>query len=129
MDGFEESLNQFLQLPELPSVDDRCTVMTSATMSSEVQFLAKQQLNFNFFYCLVGMLNQANLNINQEIIKVNYQEKFSRLVQLLKEDSIKSGRTIVFMNQRRRCETFAIQLGFKFGNKGMTSRFDLIRID
>lgn len=59
MDGFEESLNQFLQLPELPSNDERCTIMTSATMSSEVQFLARQQLNSNFFYCLVGQLNQG----------------------------------------------------------------------
>ena len=83
-----------------------------------VQFLAKQQLNFNFFYCLVGVLNQANLNIRQEIIKVSYHDKFKRLVQLLNDESVKSGRTIIFMNQRRRCETFAIQLGFKFGNRG-----------
>jgi len=67
------------------------------------------------------MLNQANLNINQEIVKVHYQEKFSKLVQLLKEENISKGRTIIFMNQRRRCETFAIQLGFKFGNKGKKS--------
>ena len=89
MDGFEESLNQFLQLRELPSIEERCTIMTSATMSSEVQFLAKQQLKYNFYYCLVGMLNQANLNIKQELIRVNYQLKFSKLVELLKEPSIK----------------------------------------
>ena len=123
MDGFEESLNQFLQLPELPSVDLRCTVMTSATMSAEVQFLAKQQLNDNFIYCLVGLLNQANVNIQQEIIQVNYIEKFAKLKEILQEDDIKDGRTIIFMNQRRRCETYSIQLGFFFGNKGSNSHF------
>ena len=111
MDGFEESLNQLLRLPELPSTRDRVTVMTSATMSNEVSFLAQQQLNENFCYCLVGGLNEANTNIKQEIIKCQYQEKFKNLVMLLNDPEIKNGRTIVFMNQRRRCQTFSIQLG------------------
>ena len=35
MDGFEESLQQFLQLEELPPSSKRVTIMTSATMSPE----------------------------------------------------------------------------------------------
>ena len=35
MDGFEESLQQFLQLEELPTSSKRVTIMTSATMSPE----------------------------------------------------------------------------------------------
>merc|ERR1719197_1442270 len=84
-------------------------------MSSGVQFLAKQQLNFNFCYCLVGDLNQANLNVKQEVYRVHYADKFRELEKFLKDPEIKSGRTIVFMNQRRRCQTFSIRLGMEFG--------------
>ena len=38
MDGFEESLNQFLLLSKLPAVGERVTIMTSATMSAEAKF-------------------------------------------------------------------------------------------
>ena len=89
--------------------------MTSATMTPEVQFLARQQLNDNFCYCSVGQLNRANLNIKQEVLRVRQKSKLEKLEELLRQDDIKDGRTIVFMNQRRRCQTFSIHLGMKFG--------------
>lgn len=60
----------------------------------------------------------ANINIRQEVIHVPFHEKFKKLVELLYREDIKDGRTIVFMNKRRRCENVALQLGFKFGKKG-----------
>ena len=60
-----------------------------AQKRQKVQFLATQQLNDNFYYCQVGKLNQANLNIKQEVLRVRAKNKFEELEKLLKQDDIK----------------------------------------
>ena len=110
MEGFEECLNQFLQHEDLPDKNYRRTIMTSATMTPDVQLLAKDQLSDRSYYCQVGELNHANRNIRQEIIRCYSHSKLKTLKEVLQRPDVKEGKTIIFTNQRRLCMTYSFQL-------------------
>lgn len=110
MEGFEECLNQFLQHRDLPEKSFRRTIMTSATMTPDVQLLAKEQLSDKSYYCQVGELNHANRNIRQEIIRCYSHSKFKMLKDVLQRPDVKDGKTIIFVNQRKLCMTYSFQL-------------------
>ena len=83
---------------------------------NKVQFLATQQLNDNFYYCQVGKLNQANLNIKQEVLRVRAKNKFEELEKLLKQDDIKVINNILLLLTREYGPKMHLYHGIPFYN-------------
>jgi len=102
--GFISELKQLIEA--CPS-ENRQTLMFSATFPKEIQYLAKNYLKPDYFFCSVGRVGSTIGTISQKAKYVCEREKFRALLDELHEHPCK---TLVFVKCKREAETIAHRL-------------------
>ncbi|XP_050533346.1 ATP-dependent RNA helicase vasa-like isoform X2 [Daktulosphaira vitifoliae] len=107
--GFKTDIDQILNHTTMPAVINRQTLMFSATLSSDVQQMAKSYLNSDYIFVVVGEIGGACKDVVQTILKIDKFEKKKKMCDFLKEMDDCRG-TIVFVEQKRTADFIAAYL-------------------
>ena len=97
--GFEPQIRRIVQGEDMPGVQDRQTLMFSATFPRDIQVLAKDFLK-EYIFLSVGRVGSTSENITQKIEYVEDQDKRSVLLDILHAED-KSGLTLIFVETKR----------------------------
>jgi ATP-dependent RNA helicase DDX3X len=97
--GFEPQIRRIVQGEDMPSAQDRQTLMFSATFPRDIQMLARDFLN-DYIFLSVGRVGSTSENITQKIEYVEDQDKRSVLLDLLASEP-PGGLTLVFVETKR----------------------------
>lgn len=97
--GFEPQIRRIVQGEDMPGVQDRQTLMFSATFPRDIQMLARDFLN-DYVFLSVGRVGSTSENITQKIEYVEDQDKRSVLLDLLASEP-PGGLTLVFVETKR----------------------------
>ena len=82
--GFGPEIQRLLGMANMPSKDERQTLLFSATFPEDIQRMAQDILN-NYLFITVGKVGGANSDIEQTIMQVQYDEKRETLVNILNQ--------------------------------------------
>jgi ATP-dependent RNA helicase DDX3X len=82
---------------DMPGVQDRTTLMFSATFPRDIQHLARDFLN-DYVFLSVGRVGSTSENITQKVIYVEDDDKRAALLDILRSEH---GRTLIFVETRR----------------------------
>lgn len=96
--GFEPQIRRIVDGEDMPSVQDRQTLMFSATFPHDIQMLARDFLK-DYIFLSVGRVGSTSENITQHILYVEDEEKKSVLLDLLSSGD--QGLTLVFVETKR----------------------------
>lgn len=96
--GFEPQIRRIVEGEDMPSVQDRQTLMFSATFPHDIQMLARDFLK-DYIFLSVGRVGSTSENITQRILYVEDEEKKSVLLDLL--SASENGLTLVFVETKR----------------------------
>ena len=96
--GFEPQIRRIVEQEGMPGVQDRQTLMFSATFPRDIQMLARDFLK-DYIFLSVGRVGSTSENITQTILYVEDEDKKSLLLDLLSAD--KKGLTLVFVETKR----------------------------
>ncbi|KAI5952633.1 DED1 [Candida jiufengensis] len=102
--GFEPQIRHIVQECDMPNVEDRQTLMFSATFPRDIQMLARDFLK-DYIFLSVGRVGSTSENITQKILYVEDDEKKSVILDLLNADP--TGLTIVFTETKRMADNLA----------------------
>ncbi|KZV80134.1 DEAD-domain-containing protein [Exidia glandulosa HHB12029] len=97
--GFEPQIRRIVQGEDMPGVQQRQTLMFSATFPREIQLLAKDFLK-EYIFLSVGRVGSTSENITQKIEYVEDNEKRSILLDILHAEG-KTGLTLIFVETKR----------------------------
>ncbi len=96
--GFEPQIRKIVQEMDMPDVENRQTLMFSATFPRDIQMLARDFLK-PYIFLSVGRVGSTSENITQKIEYVEDEEKKSYLLDIL--FSADSALTLVFVETKR----------------------------
>lgn len=102
--GFEPQIRHIVQECDMPGVQDRQTLMFSATFPRDIQMLAKDFLK-DYVFLSVGRVGSTSENITQKILYVEDEDKKSLLLDLLSSND--NGLTIIFTETKRMADRLA----------------------
>ncbi|CAG8585582.1 39008_t:CDS:2 [Gigaspora margarita] len=113
--GFEPQIRRIVENEDMPGVNDRQTLMFSATFPRDIQVLARDFLK-DYVFLSVGRVGSTSENITQKIEYVEDDDKRSVLLDILhaQPDSDR-GLTLIFVETKRMADMlseFLIQSGF-----------------
>ena len=97
--GFEPQIRRIVEGEDMPGVQDRQTLMFSATFPREIQMLARSFLK-DYVFLSVGRVGSTSENITQRIEYVDDQDKKSLLLDLLVAEE-SGGLVLVFVETKR----------------------------
>lgn len=97
--GFEPQIRRIVQGEDMPGVQDRQTLMFSATFPRDIQMLAKDFLK-DYVFLSVGRVGSTSENITQKIEYVEDADKRSVLLDILASQP-PEGLTLVFVETKR----------------------------
>ncbi|KAF8836954.1 DEAD-domain-containing protein [Paxillus ammoniavirescens] len=97
--GFEPQIRRIVQGEDMPGVQDRQTLMFSATFPRDIQMLARDFLK-DYIFLSVGRVGSTSENITQKIEYVEDLDKRSVLLDLLASEPA-GGLTLVFVETKR----------------------------
>lgn len=100
--GFEPQIRRIVEGADMPSVQDRQTLMFSATFPHNIQILARDFLK-DYIFLSVGRVGSTSENITQNILYVEDEDKKSVLLDLL--CSNEKGLTLVFVETKRAADS------------------------
>lgn len=80
--GFKGSIQELMDNPNIPPKSERQTLMFSATFPPEIQELAGQLLK-DYLFIVVGVIGNANTDIEQTIVQVDQFSKRDQLLSIL----------------------------------------------
>lgn len=100
--GFEPQIRRIVEGENMPPVEDRQTLMFSATFPHEIQMLARDFLK-DYIFLSVGRVGSTSENITQRILYVEDDEKKSVLLDILSSDE--EGLTLVFVETKRMADS------------------------
>jgi superfamily II DNA/RNA helicase len=80
--GFENDMRKIINQCGMPEKTQRQTLMFSATFPDEIQKLAREFLN-DYLFLAVGSVGGSNLDIKQEVLDVQGNQKRSVLMEIL----------------------------------------------
>mgnify|MGYP002385088946 CR=1 FL=1 len=100
--GFEPQIRKIVLQEDMPDVEDRQTLMFSATFPKAIQILASDFLK-DYVFVAVGRVGSTSENITQEILWVEENEKRSLLLDLL--ESSRDGLTLVFVETKKAADS------------------------
>ncbi|KAG8903908.1 DEAD-box ATP-dependent RNA helicase [Tulasnella sp. 403] len=103
--GFEPQIRRIVQGEDMPSTQDRQTLMFSATFPREIQVLARDFLK-DYIFLSVGRVGSTSENITQRIEYVEDQDKRSVLLDILTAEG-KTGLTLIFVETKRMADMLA----------------------
>ncbi|CCK71566.1 putative DEAD-box ATP-dependent RNA helicase DBP1 KNAG_0H01520 [Huiozyma naganishii CBS 8797] len=96
--GFEPQIRHIVEDCDMPPVNERQTLMFSATFPRDIQHLARDFLN-DYIFLSVGRVGSTSENITQKVLYVDDMDKKSALLDLL--SSTKGGLTLIFVETKR----------------------------
>lgn len=99
--GFEPQIRRIVEGENMPPVEERQTLMFSATFPHHIQMLARDFLK-DYIFLSVGRVGSTSENITQRILYVEDEEKKSVLLDLLSSDE--QGLTLVFVETKRNAD-------------------------
>lgn len=102
--GFEPQIRHIVQECDMPPVEDRQTLMFSATFPRDIQILARDFLK-DYIFLSVGRVGSTSENITQKILYVEDEEKKSVLLDILSAND--NGLTIIFTETKRMADNLA----------------------
>lgn len=97
--GFEPQIRRIVQQADMPDVNERQTLMFSATFPREIQMLARDFLK-DYIFLSVGRVGSTSENITQKIEYVEDDDKRSVLLDILFALP-PGGLTLVFVETKR----------------------------
>lgn len=97
--GFEPQIRRIVELEDMPGVQDRQTLMFSATFPRDIQMLARDFLK-DYIFLSVGRVGSTSENITQRIEYVEDEDKKSLLLDILTSSSEK-GLILIFVETKR----------------------------
>ncbi|EXJ78961.1 hypothetical protein A1O3_08461 [Capronia epimyces CBS 606.96] len=110
--GFEPQIRRIVEGEDMPDVQNRQTLMFSATFPRDIQMLARDFLK-DYVFLSVGRVGSTSENITQKVEYVEDQDKRSVLLDILHTHS--GGLTLIFVETKRMADTlsdFLINQGF-----------------
>lgn len=102
--GFEPQIRHIVQGCDMPDVQERQTLMFSATFPRNIQMLARDFLK-DYIFLSVGRVGSTSSNITQKILLVEDDEKRSVILDLL--NAADKELTIVFTETKRMADYLA----------------------
>ncbi|KAI5478600.1 ATP-dependent rna helicase ded1 [Pseudohyphozyma bogoriensis] len=111
--GFEPQIRRIVKGEDMPDVDQRQTLMFSATFPREIQMLARDFLK-DYIFLSVGRVGSTSENITQKIEYVEDEDKRSVLLDIL-HSLPPGGLTLIFVETKRMAdmlEGFLVQNQF-----------------
>lgn len=102
--GFEPQIRHIVQECDMPDVQDRQTLMFSATFPRNIQMLARDFLK-DYVFLSVGRVGSTSANITQKILLVEDDEKRSVILDLL--SAADTSLTIIFTETKRMADYLA----------------------
>ncbi|QLQ81496.1 hypothetical protein HG537_0F02570 [Torulaspora globosa] len=96
--GFEPQIRHIVEGCDMPGVENRQTLMFSATFPVDIQHLARDFLS-DYIFLSVGRVGSTSENITQRILYVEDEDKKSALLDLLSASN--DGLTLIFVETKR----------------------------
>lgn len=97
--GFEPQIRRIVQGEDMPGVQERQTLMFSATFPRDIQMLARDFMK-DYVFLSVGRVGSTSENITQKIEYVEDNDKRSVLLDIVSVQGEK-GLTLVFVETKR----------------------------
>ena len=110
--GFEPQIRRIVEGEDMPTVQNRQTLMFSATFPRDIQLLARDFLK-DYVFLSVGRVGSTSENITQKIEYVEDADKRSVLLDILHTHG--AGLSLIFVETKRMADTlsdFLINQGF-----------------
>ena len=110
--GFEPQIRRIVEGEDMPNVQNRQTLMFSATFPRDIQLLARDFLK-DYVFLSVGRVGSTSENITQKIEYVEDADKRSVLLDILHTHG--AGLSLIFVETKRMADTlsdFLINQGF-----------------
>ena len=110
--GFEPQIRRIVEGEDMPTVQNRQTLMFSATFPRDIQMLARDFLK-DYVFLSVGRVGSTSENITQKVEYVEDHDKRSILLDIL--HTHKNGLTLIFVETKRMADTlsdYLINQGF-----------------
>lgn len=96
--GFEPQIRRIVQGEDMPDVQDRQTLMFSATFPRDIQMLARDFLK-DYIFLSVGRVGSTSENITQRVEYVEDEDKRSVLLDVLASNP--GSLTLIFVETKR----------------------------
>ncbi|KAI8326269.1 DEAD-domain-containing protein [Martensiomyces pterosporus] len=106
--GFEPQIRRIVEQEDMPGVDDRHTLMFSATFPRDIQMLARDFLK-DYIFLSVGRVGSTSENITQKIEYVEDEDKLSVLLDIISSTNA-DGLTLVFVETKRMADRLSEDL-------------------
>ncbi|KAG8946655.1 DEAD-box ATP-dependent RNA helicase [Tulasnella sp. 424] len=104
--GFEPQIRRIVEQEDMPGVQERQTLMFSATFPREIQVLARDFLK-DYIFLSVGRVGSTSENITQRIEFVEDGDKRSVLLDILTAEGENGGLTLIFVETKRTADILA----------------------
>ncbi|RQM05466.1 hypothetical protein DH86_00002011 [Scytalidium sp. 3C] len=102
--GFEPQIRRIVEGEDMPGVQDRQTLMFSATFPRDIQMLARDFLK-DYVFLSVGRVGSTSENITQKVEYVEDVDKRSVLLDILHTHG--SGLTLIFVETKRMADSLS----------------------
>jgi ATP-dependent RNA helicase DDX3X len=103
--GFEPQIRRIVEGEDMPGVQDRQTLMFSATFPRDIQMLARDFLK-DYVFLSVGRVGSTSENITQKIEYVEDVDKRSVLLDIL-HSMPQGGLTLIFVETKRAADSLS----------------------
>jgi ATP-dependent RNA helicase DDX3X len=102
--GFEPQIRRIVEGEDMPQVQDRQTLMFSATFPRDIQMLARDFLK-DYIFLSVGRVGSTSENITQKVEYVEDVDKRSVLLDILHSHA--NGLTLIFVETKRMADSLS----------------------
>ncbi|KAK8004390.1 hypothetical protein PG989_004109 [Apiospora arundinis] len=102
--GFEPQIRRIVEGEDMPGVDNRQTLMFSATFPRDIQMLARDFLK-DYIFLSVGRVGSTSENITQKVEYVEDIDKRSVLLDILHTHG--AGLTLIFVETKRMADSLS----------------------
>ncbi|KAF4970586.1 hypothetical protein FSARC_2367 [Fusarium sarcochroum] len=102
--GFEPQIRRIVEGEDMPRVEDRQTLMFSATFPRDIQMLARDFLK-DYIFLSVGRVGSTSENITQKVEYVEDVDKRSVLLDILHTHA--GGLTLIFVETKRMADSLS----------------------
>ncbi|EFX02574.1 ATP dependent RNA helicase [Grosmannia clavigera kw1407] len=102
--GFEPQIRRIVEGEDMPGVNERQTLMFSATFPRDIQMLARDFLK-DYVFLSVGRVGSTSENITQKVEYVEDNDKRSVLLDILHTHG--AGLTLIFVETKRMADSLS----------------------
>ncbi|TVY90319.1 ATP-dependent RNA helicase, partial [Lachnellula willkommii] len=102
--GFEPQIRRIVEGEDMPGVQNRQTLMFSATFPRDIQMLARDFLK-DYVFLSVGRVGSTSENITQKVEYVEDMDKRSVLLDILHTHG--AGLTLIFVETKRMADSLS----------------------